>query len=64
MFLILVIPFALTYTFGRLAKDRKQGWAVFAAMFVLWTRAPPWSPRRFETGGNPELDAPRRRPGT
>jgi K+-transporting ATPase ATPase A chain len=36
MFLILLIPFALTSTFGKLAKDRKQGWAVFAAMFILW----------------------------
>ena len=36
MVLILVIPFALTYTFGTLAKNRRQGWAVFAAMFVLW----------------------------
>jgi K+-transporting ATPase ATPase A chain len=33
--LILVIPFALTATFGRLAGDRRQGWAVFAAMAVI-----------------------------
>ena len=33
---LLAIPFALTYAFGRLARDQKQGWAVFAAMFVLW----------------------------
>jgi K+-transporting ATPase ATPase A chain len=30
--LILVIPFSLTATFGLLAGDRRQGWAVFAAM--------------------------------
>ncbi len=36
MFTILLIPFALTYTFGRMAKDQRQGWVVFAAMFVLW----------------------------
>ena len=30
--LILVIPFSLTATFGVLAGDRRQGWAVFAAM--------------------------------
>ena len=33
---LLAIPFALAYAFGRLAGDRRQGWAVFAAMFVLW----------------------------
>ena len=25
-----MIPFALTYTFGRLVKDQRQGWVVFA----------------------------------
>jgi K+-transporting ATPase ATPase A chain len=30
--LILVIPFSLTATFGVLAGDRRQGWAVFGAM--------------------------------
>jgi potassium-transporting ATPase potassium-binding subunit len=33
--LILVIPFSLTATFGVLAGDRRQGWAVFAAMAVV-----------------------------
>ncbi|MDD9370084.1 MAG: potassium-transporting ATPase subunit KdpA [Acidimicrobiales bacterium] len=56
MFLILLIPFAFTYTFGKLAKDRKQGWAVFGAMFVLWF-ASAFIAQSFETGGNPELDA-------
>jgi K+-transporting ATPase ATPase A chain len=56
MFLILVIPFALTYTFGKLAKDRRQGWAVFGAMFVLWA-ASALIAQGFETGGNPELEA-------
>jgi K+-transporting ATPase ATPase A chain len=54
MFLILVIPFALTYTFGRMAKDRRQGWAVFGAMLVLWA-ASALIAQAFETGGNPEL---------
>jgi potassium-transporting ATPase potassium-binding subunit len=56
MFLILLIPFAFTYTFGKMAKDRKQGWAVFGAMFVLWF-ASAFIAQAFETGGNPELDA-------
>jgi K+-transporting ATPase ATPase A chain len=36
MWLILAIPFSLTYTFGKMARDKKQGWVVFATMFVLW----------------------------
>ena len=55
MFLILLIPFALTYTFGRFAKNQKQGWAIFAAMFVLWA-ASAIIAQAFETGGNPLLD--------
>jgi K+-transporting ATPase ATPase A chain len=38
MLLILVIPAALTYTFGRMVGDTRQGWAIFAAftlMFVI-----------------------------
>jgi potassium-transporting ATPase potassium-binding subunit len=33
---ILVIPAALTYTFGRLVGDTRQGWAVLAAMGILF----------------------------
>ena len=36
MFLIFAIPAALTYTYGRMARDQRQGWAVFAAMAVLF----------------------------
>jgi potassium-transporting ATPase potassium-binding subunit len=36
IWLELGIPFALAYTFGRMARDQKQGWVVFATMFVLW----------------------------
>jgi K+-transporting ATPase ATPase A chain len=36
MFLIFLIPGALTYTFGKMVRDTRQGWAVFAAMSVLW----------------------------
>jgi K+-transporting ATPase ATPase A chain len=56
LFLILLIPFALTYTFGKLARDRKQGWAVFAAMFILWAASAVIA-QAFETNGNSELDA-------
>jgi len=36
MLALLVIPFALTATYGRLVGSRRQGWAVFAAMAVIW----------------------------
>jgi K+-transporting ATPase ATPase A chain len=33
---IFVIPAGLTYTFGRMVKDTRQGWALFAAMSVVF----------------------------
>src|SRR5579883_3006419 len=36
MFLIFLIPGALTYTFGRMVRDTRQGWAIFSAMALLW----------------------------
>ncbi|MBN1205916.1 MAG: potassium-transporting ATPase subunit KdpA [Myxococcaceae bacterium] len=33
---IFAIPAALTYTYGKMARDTKQGWALFAAMSVLF----------------------------
>jgi potassium-transporting ATPase potassium-binding subunit len=33
---ILLIPAALCYSFGRMIGDPRQGWAVLAAMVVLW----------------------------
>jgi K+-transporting ATPase ATPase A chain len=56
LILILAIPFSLTYTFGKLAKDQRQGWAVFAAMFLLWIASAGIS-MGFEAGGNSELDS-------
>ena len=32
---ILLIPAALTYTFGRMVGNRRQGWALYAAMAVM-----------------------------
>ena len=37
IFLILVIPFSLTRTFGRLVGDVRQGYAILAVMASLWT---------------------------
>jgi len=36
LFLELLIPAALTYTFGRYARDQRQGWALFGAMSTLY----------------------------
>ncbi len=36
MLAILLIPAALTYTFGRMIGDTRQGWAILAAMAVIF----------------------------
>ncbi|MFF8294156.1 potassium-transporting ATPase subunit KdpA [Streptomyces globisporus] len=36
VFLILLIPFALTRTFGRMAGSLRQGYAILGAMAVIW----------------------------
>lgn len=36
MLAILLIPAALTYTYGMMVGDQKQGWVLFAAMLVLF----------------------------
>jgi K+-transporting ATPase ATPase A chain len=54
MFLIFVIPAALTYTFGSMVKDTRQGWAIFAA-FSLMFLIGAFVAYHFEQGGNPIL---------
>jgi potassium-transporting ATPase potassium-binding subunit len=53
---ILLIPFALAFTFGRMVKDKRQGYAVVAVMAVLWLGAG-ITAMYLETGGNSQLDA-------
>jgi K+-transporting ATPase ATPase A chain len=36
MFAIFIVPAGLTYTFGRMVKNQRHGWALWAAMFVLF----------------------------
>ena len=36
IYALLLIPAALTYTFGKMVKDTRQGWAVLAAMFAVF----------------------------
>ena len=51
---IFIIPAGLTYTFGKMVGDTRQGWAVFAAMSVLFL-AGVWVLYASEQGGNPIL---------
>jgi potassium-transporting ATPase potassium-binding subunit len=53
---IVLIPFALAFTFGRMARDRRQGIAVFSIMFVIFVAATLLAVL-FEVNGNPRLDA-------
>jgi K+-transporting ATPase ATPase A chain len=54
MFLLLIIPSALTYTFGRMVGDTRQGWAIFAA-FLIMALAGVFVCYGFEQAGNPIL---------
>jgi K+-transporting ATPase ATPase A chain len=54
IFLIFLIPAGLTYTFGQMVGDTRQGWALFAAMSVLFL-AGVFTAYLAEAGGNPIL---------
>jgi K+-transporting ATPase ATPase A chain len=53
--LIFAIPGALTYTFGKMVGNTKQGWAVFAAMSVMFL-AGAFICNISEQAGTPHLD--------
>src|SRR4029077_4664171 len=36
MLLIFAIPAAVTYTYGRMARNQKQGWTIFGAMALMF----------------------------
>jgi potassium-transporting ATPase potassium-binding subunit len=55
LYAILIIPFALAFTFGRMIKDKRQGYAVVAVMAIVWlafTAVAVYA----EVDGNPKLD--------
>ena len=54
LLLIFAIPAALTYTYGKLARDARQGWALFGAMALLWLGGVAVA-YRAESGHNPAL---------
>jgi K+-transporting ATPase ATPase A chain len=54
MLMIFVIPAGLTYQFGRMVGDKRQGWALFATMSVLFLAAV-FVCYPAEQAGNPQL---------
>lgn len=56
MLLIFLIPAGLCFTFGHMVQDQRQGWTIFAAMFVLFA-AGAIAAMTFEQQGNPQFAA-------
>jgi K+-transporting ATPase ATPase A chain len=56
MLAMVVIPVALTYTFGHMVGDSRQGWAVLAAMAILFVSLYAVC-NHYEQIGNPRLAA-------
>ena len=54
MWMIFLIPAGLTYTFGKMVRDTRQGWAIFAAMSILFL-AGVFVVYPAEQAGNPNL---------
>jgi K+-transporting ATPase ATPase A chain len=54
MWLIFIIPAGLTYTFGKMVRDTRQGWAIFAVMSILFL-AGVFVTYPAEQAGNPNL---------
>ena len=56
MLAIFLIPAGLTHTFGRMVGDKRQGWAIYLAMSVMFVAAA-YALAYFELQGNPLLRA-------
>ena len=56
MLAIFLIPAGLCHAFGRVVGDRRQGWALYLAMSVLFVLAA-CAVALFEAQGNPRLTA-------
>ena len=54
LWLILALPFAFTFMFGKLSGRQKQGWVIFGAMFALWLLSA-LLVMHFEAGGSTAL---------
>ena len=53
MLAMLIIPAGLTYTFGRMVGDTRQGWAILTAMLILFV------PLSYTATSNEQLGNPR-----
>jgi K+-transporting ATPase ATPase A chain len=56
MFAEIAIPFSLTYTFGRMAGDQRQGWVIFGVMMTVLVVGGLVA-MQIESGGNPLFPA-------
>ena len=54
MLLIFSIPAAVTYMYGRMARDQKQGWVLFGAMALIFVVGV-WVAYSSEAQGNPVM---------
>jgi len=54
LFMIFAVSSALTYTYGRMARDQRHGWAIWGAMSILFF-AGVIACYHFEAQGNPAL---------
>jgi len=52
---ILLIPAALCYTYGYMVRDRRQGWAILAAMLIIFIPCLLFC-IQLEQGGNPSFE--------
>ncbi|KVW40051.1 ATPase [Burkholderia ubonensis] len=57
MLAMLIIPAALCHTFGTMIQDRRQGWAIYAAMLTMFAAAAAMMIRAEQAAG-PALSAP------
>ncbi|MGZ6967658.1 MAG: potassium-transporting ATPase subunit KdpA [Acidimicrobiia bacterium] len=56
IFFILLIPVSLTYTYGKMVGQQRQGWVLLAVMVVIWALVVGLT-TMFELNGNQKLDA-------
>ena len=56
MYFAALIGFGLTFTYGRMVGDQRQGWAIFGVMLAFWS-LPMIGAQLLETHGNPRITA-------
>jgi len=56
MYFAALVGFGLTYTYGKMVGDKRQGWAIFAVMLTFWA-LPMIGSSLLEQHGNPQVTA-------